>query len=152
MRNTFLSADYPRPRGWVSSGVNTQLLRMSWYIHLLRHAQVRADVLGLLLESADLLHDADPLVVKGEESDAFVTVVEREELKEMKDISKPAAWPKLVAVTSTWCRHAALFPWCIIIVCNEAYTSKTCGQCGSLHNKLGSSKTFLYPFCGYNVD
>ncbi len=38
---------------------------------------------------------------------------------------------------------AELFPWCTVIVCNEAYTSKTCGQCGSLHNKLGSSKTLL---------
>ncbi len=151
-RNTFLSADYPRPRGWASRGVNTQLIRMFRYIHPLHHAQVRADVLRLLLESANLLHDADPLAVKGEASDAFVTVLEREEPKQMKDISKPAAWPELVAVTSTWYRHAALFPWCIIIVCNEAHTSKMCGQCGSLHNKLGSSRTFLCPSYGYNVD
>ncbi len=47
---------------------------------------------------------------------------------------------------------AELFPWCTVIVCNEAYTSKTCGQCGSLYNKLGSSKTFLCPSCGYKAD
>ncbi len=42
---------------------------------------------------------------------------------------------------------AELFPRCIVIVCNEVYISKTCGQCGSLHNKtLGSSKTFFFAF------
>ncbi len=46
--------------------------------------------------------------------------------------------------------QAELFPWCTVIVCNEACTPKTCGQqCGPLHNKLGSSKTFL---CRYNAD
>lgn len=47
---------------------------------------------------------------------------------------------------------AELFPWCKIIVCDEAYTSKTCGRCGLLHEKLGSNKNFLCPSCKYNAD
>jgi len=37
---------------------------------------------------------------------------------------------------------AELHSWCQIIVCDEAYTSKTCGACGTLNQKLGSNKTF----------
>ena len=49
---------------------------------------------------------------------------------------------------------AELFPWCRVIICDEAYTSKTCSQCGQLHQKLGSSKTFKcpQPHCGYVAD
>jgi transposase len=28
---------------------------------------------------------------------------------------------------------------------SEAYTSKQCGRCGALNEKLGSSKVFQYP-------
>lgn len=37
---------------------------------------------------------------------------------------------------------AETMPWCEVVVVNEAYTSKTCGYCGTLNRKLGSSKTF----------
>ena len=47
---------------------------------------------------------------------------------------------------------AELYPWCQVILCDEPYTSKTCGQCGELHHKLGSSKTFKCPKCGYHAD
>ena len=40
------------------------------------------------------------------------------------------------------------YPWCSIIICDEAYTSKTCGECGFIHNKLGGSKVFDCPQCG----
>ena len=36
---------------------------------------------------------------------------------------------------------------CKMIVCNEAYTSKTCGLCGVLHEALGGRKTFCCPSC-----
>ena len=39
-----------------------------------------------------------------------------------------------------------------VIVCDEAYTSKTCGHCGRLHEKLGGSKTFRCPHCGVTMD
>ena len=35
---------------------------------------------------------------------------------------------------------------------DEAYTSKTCGACGRLHDSLGSSKVFLCPGCGLRCD
>lgn len=47
---------------------------------------------------------------------------------------------------------AELFPWCTVIECDEAYTSKTCGACGKLHQKLGSNKTFTCPNCDYVAD
>ncbi len=47
---------------------------------------------------------------------------------------------------------AELFPWCTVIECDEAYTSKTCGACGKLHQKLGPNKTFTCPNCDYVAD
>jgi len=47
---------------------------------------------------------------------------------------------------------AELFPWVKVIECDEAYTSKTCGNCGSLHHKLGSAKVFRCPSCTYVAD
>ena len=44
------------------------------------------------------------------------------------------------------------FPWCKVIICDEAYTSKTCGKCGSIHDKLGSSKVFTCPECNFTLD
>ena len=47
---------------------------------------------------------------------------------------------------------AELFPWVTIVECDEAYTSKTCGLCGHIHEKLGSNKTFRCPNCHYVAD
>ena len=41
---------------------------------------------------------------------------------------------------------------CNIIVQNEAYTSKTCGKCGELNRKLGSSKIFNCSRCKFKYD
>ena len=40
----------------------------------------------------------------------------------------------------------------ILVLCDERYTSKTCGVCGRLHQTLGASKNFKCPSCGYEVD
>ena len=45
-----------------------------------------------------------------------------------------------------------LYPWCKLIICDEAYTSKTCGQCGIIHSKLGGNKLFKCPSCDYTAD
>lgn len=37
-------------------------------------------------------------------------------------------------------------------VVNEAYTSKTCGHCGSIHDDLGSNKVFKCLHCGIEQD
>ena len=39
-----------------------------------------------------------------------------------------------------------------VVVCGEAYTSKTCGHCGWQHDRLGSSKTFVCGQCGNVFD
>ena len=41
---------------------------------------------------------------------------------------------------------------CTVIICDEAYTSKTCGMCGVLNNSLGSKKELECEFCGYCAD
>ena len=47
---------------------------------------------------------------------------------------------------------AQLYPGTKVVVCDEAYTSKTCGQCGSIHTTLGGSKTFKCKSCAYVGD
>jgi putative transposase len=44
------------------------------------------------------------------------------------------------------------YPWCNVVICDEHYTSKTCGNCGFLHQKLGSSKSFKCPRCATEMD
>jgi putative transposase len=44
------------------------------------------------------------------------------------------------------------YPWCKIQIVDEDYTSKTCGYCGNIHQKLGSNKTFKCPTCKKEVD
>lgn len=47
---------------------------------------------------------------------------------------------------------AELYPWVNVVECEEPYTSKTCGCCGELNNKLGGAKTFKCKKCGYVAD
>jgi putative transposase len=47
---------------------------------------------------------------------------------------------------------AELYTGVRVIECNEAYTSKTCGQCGRIHTKLGGSKIYKCKGCGYEAD
>jgi transposase len=49
-------------------------------------------------------------------------------------------------------QKAELFPWMKVAIVNEAYTSKTCGSCGHIHQKLGGNKTFCCPSCGNKAD
>jgi len=46
---------------------------------------------------------------------------------------------------------AELFPWVTVVECDEAYTSKTCPNCGKLNGKLGGKEVFVCPHgdCGY---
>jgi hypothetical protein len=39
-----------------------------------------------------------------------------------------------------------------LLECTEEYTTKTCGNCGKLHNNIGSSKVFKCPNCEYEAD
>jgi putative transposase len=44
------------------------------------------------------------------------------------------------------------YPWVKLIICDEHYTTKTCGNCGTLHHKLGGAKTFVCPTCAVVLD
>ena len=44
------------------------------------------------------------------------------------------------------------YPWYRVIICTEEYTSKTCGRCGHVHQKLGGSKVFRCPNCTAELD
>lgn len=44
------------------------------------------------------------------------------------------------------------FPWCKVVICDEHYTSKTCGGCGFLHYGLGKKKDFNCPQCRFYCD
>lgn len=44
------------------------------------------------------------------------------------------------------------YPGCSVIICNEAYTSKTCGECGVMHETLGGNKEFRCKSCGQRSD
>jgi len=39
-----------------------------------------------------------------------------------------------------------------LIIVDESYTSKTCGSCGALNNKLGGSETFKCGSCDFKID
>ncbi|CAG8768034.1 12453_t:CDS:2 [Dentiscutata erythropus] len=44
------------------------------------------------------------------------------------------------------------FTSCKVIECTEEYTSKTCGNCGSINKKLGGSKIFRCESCSLEID
>lgn len=44
------------------------------------------------------------------------------------------------------------YPCCEIKVVTEEYTSKTCGKCGWIHEKLGGNKVFNCQKCGIKID
>lgn len=39
-----------------------------------------------------------------------------------------------------------------VVLVNESYTSKTCPECGHIHERLGGKKKFQCPECGYTLD
>jgi len=41
---------------------------------------------------------------------------------------------------------------CQVEIVTEEYTSKTCGNCGTIHDKLGANKTFICPKCNSEMD
>lgn len=39
----------------------------------------------------------------------------------------------------------------LVVRCNESYPSKTCTNCGHIHNNLGGSKIYKCPQCGHSI-
>ena len=48
--------------------------------------------------------------------------------------------------------HMAKSRDCIVNICDESYTTKTCGICGNLNNFVGPSKVFKCPKCDITID
>lgn len=48
-------------------------------------------------------------------------------------------------------KHQASIRNCQVVDVTEEYTSKTCTKCGHVHKKLGGSKLFKCPDCGYEI-
>ena len=50
--------------------------------------------------------------------------------------------------------HMAKSRGCTVVLCSEAYTSKTCGSCGHLNENLGASKVFTCASksCSFTID
>ncbi len=82
-----------------------------------------------------------------------------------KETSKPTRWRKINSKTARgmlcWAhfrfRQRLLakqreYPDCTVVVCDEAYTSKTCGSCGHIHANLGGAKRFRCPHCTFELD
>ncbi len=44
------------------------------------------------------------------------------------------------------------YPGCQVIICDEAYTSKTCGQCGTIKDNLGGNKVYKCAHCHMIMD
>lgn len=44
------------------------------------------------------------------------------------------------------------YPWCKVVIVNEAWTSKTCGRCGWIHQQLGGNKVFRCGRCHLECD
>jgi putative transposase len=44
------------------------------------------------------------------------------------------------------------YPWCDVVICDEHFTSKTCGNCGFVHHLLGRLKHFTCPRCQIEMD
>jgi putative transposase len=48
--------------------------------------------------------------------------------------------------------HMAKYRGCKVIICSEAYTSKTCGCCGNLKQNLSGAKMYDCSKCGVYID
>jgi len=44
------------------------------------------------------------------------------------------------------------FPWVKVFIVTEEFTSKTCGACGKLNDKLGSKKDFACSSCDFKAN
>jgi putative transposase len=69
--------------------------------------------------------------------------------------------PKTARAMCSWAHYrfrqrlldkAREYPGCHVLLCDESYTSKTCGACGSVHSRLGGSKRFVCPSCTASLD
>jgi len=109
----------------------------------------------------DLIRDAHHKIAKYLCQNYRVILLPSFESRHMVSRIKRRIGSKTARMMLTWSHYsfrqrlldkAREYPWCKVFIVDEAYTSKTCTRCGSLHLKLGSSKSFHCPRCAYTID
>jgi putative transposase len=109
----------------------------------------------------DLIRDAHHKIAKYLCQNYRVILLPSFESRHMVSRIKRRIGSKTARMMLTWSHYsfrqrlldkAREYPWCKVFIVDEAYTSKTCTRCGSLHMKLGASKTFDCPCCSYTID
>ena len=109
----------------------------------------------------NLIDDCHKKMVKFLCSNYSVILLPSFESQKMVSRSKRKIQSKSARAMMTWSHYRFKqrllfkrqeYPWCHVVICNEAYTSKTCGRCGHLHPSLGSSKHFKCPSCQLELD
>ena len=109
----------------------------------------------------NLVDDCHKKMVKFLCSNYDVVLLPSFETKRMVARSRRKIRSKTARAMMTWAHYQFKqrllfkrqeYPWCKVVICDEAYTSKTCGRCGALHQKLGGNKTFKCPSCCLVLD
>jgi putative transposase len=68
---------------------------------------------------------------------------------------------KTARAMTTWAHYrfrqslldkAREYPWCKVVLVTEEYTSKTCGGCGFVNERLGGAKSYRCPRCLIRMD
>eukprot|EP01084_Bolivina_argentea_P175341 303669_1 len=74
-RRAAMTADYPMPHGWINAPRDTNALYVSRTLVRPDTLDALADCMELLVQTAGLLHDAEPLAPGTENGDAYATVM-----------------------------------------------------------------------------
>lgn len=139
-------------------------LQSEWSKHFIRHAQkyrLQKAAMRVRLKVRNLIDDMHKKLAKWLCEKYTVVLLPAFETSGMIRRGQRKINSKTVRGMVTWSHYrfrqrllhkVQTYTGRKLIVCDEAYTSKTCGQCGLLHQKLGGRKTFVCPSCSVVVD
>ena len=139
-------------------------LQAKWSKPSVRHRQrycMRVAARRIRLKIRNLVDEVHKRLSKWLCENFRCVVLPKFETSQMVQKRKRKLGSKTARAMMTWSHYrfrqrllskARAYPWCNVVVTSEEFTSKTCGQCGRLHSKLGNSKSFQCPSCGYIAD
>lgn len=78
-------------------------------------------------------------------------VIKRQRKIRSKTVRQMLTW-KHYTFKQLLINKAREYPWVKVVIVNEAYTSKTCTNCGIINEKLGGSKIFKCKHCKMILD